>query len=133
MKRVNILLLRDHEDGTDLIADYFADPKWMTHHTMLVSIACKIAASGNKQGITRVVLIHDPAKTAYYVIMDDVTTIGYTGEFKMRTRRMDEFELAHEQPWEKAKRLEREREVEEDAADHEYQQQRDDELEQKHD
>ena len=83
MTLVNILLLRDHEDGSDLIADYFADPlNWMTNHTMLVSTACRIAASGNKQGITRVVLIHDPVKTAYYVTMDDLTSIGYTEEFK---------------------------------------------------
>jgi len=131
MTQVNILLLRDHEDGSDLIADYFDDPDWMTHHQKLVSTACKIAASGNKQGITRVVLIHNPAKTAYYVMIDDVTTIGYTGEFKMRTRRMDELELAHEHPWEKAARLEREKADKEDVAEHEYQQQRDDELEDK--
>ena len=81
MTRVNILLLRDNEDGTDLIADYFDDPDWMTHHHKLVSTACKISASGNKQGITRVVLIHDPLKTAYYVMMDDLTSIGFTGEF----------------------------------------------------
>jgi len=79
---VNILLLRDHEDGSDLIADYFDDPGHQTHHQKLVSTACRIAASGNKQRITRVVLIHDPAKTAYYVMMNDMTTIGYTGEFK---------------------------------------------------
>ena len=46
-------------------------------------------------------------------------------------KRMDEFELAHDQPWEKAARLEREKEIEEESADHEFQQQRDDELEQK--
>jgi len=81
MASVNILLLRDHEDGTDLIADYFDDPDNQTHHEKLVSTACKIAASGNKQGITRVVLIHDPVKTAYCVTMDDLTSIGFTGEF----------------------------------------------------
>ena len=82
MTRVNILLLRDHEDGTDLIADYFDDSENQTYHEKLVSTACRIAASGNKQGITRVVLIHDPVKTAYYVTMDDLTNVGFTGEFR---------------------------------------------------
>jgi len=81
MTRVNILLLRDHDDGTDLIADYFDDPDNQTHHEKLISTACRIAANGNKQGITRVVLIHDPVKTACYVMMDDLTSIGFTGEF----------------------------------------------------
>jgi len=82
MKRVNMLLLRDHEDGTDVIADYFADPEGRSRFDFLILTAAKIAAAGNKQGITRVVLIHDPAASAAYVEMDDITNVGFTGEFR---------------------------------------------------
>ena len=40
-----------------------------------------------------------------------------------------DFELAFEQPHERAVRLEREKAAKEEAAEHEYQQRRDDELE----